>query len=323
MISLRPFNRLALARTIMADPQRRAALAGLSAAASRAPDFVGFDPEALLAWQPRGTVARGTLRGRKVVVKHLSHPDGAARICRMVAELDYLVAHSIAGQPLMAPHLLSDADAGLIAVEVAPGKIMADAIGAADADRRARLRRLAGGWLSDYARLRQRRGRLRPGRDLSSLGAIAGRLDGKDGERLARLSAWQRARVARLGRRPLTLAAVHDDFHSRNLTVDGDRLCGFDCAGESWMPPLRAAARFLTQNQMSNPLWHGPQRHGIALTDRDGILAGLGLPAEETRPLLPLFIAEELGGILWRTRDRQRRLRLARRMVDSFLADLG
>lgn len=307
----------------MPDPQRRAAMAALDAALAASTGFAGFRPEALLAWQPRGTVARGVLDGRVAYVKHLHRPDAADQIALIQAELAFLAAHPVAGRPLMTPHLLSDADAGLIAVAAAPGRVLGDAIAAADPAGRQRLMALAGAWLGDYARLRQRRAKLRPRRDLQGFGRIAARLGGADGRRIEALAASQDARIGRLRGKPVTLACVHGDFHPRNLTVDDGVLHGFDSEGASWLPVMRAAARFLTQTQMAAPAPGGPHRWGIAQVDCNSFLAGLGAPPDEAETLLPAFIAEELAGILWRARSPGRRRLRARRMVDGFLADPG
>lgn len=182
------------------------------------------------------------------VAKHLLGPQAAAQITAMRAELDYIEPH-MTGSCRVIRCLEARPEAGVILLELAPGKPLTKALAGRD---RAALMAQAREWLAAYTAPRREIAGFAPDFWLQQAitRAKTAKADGADiGAALAKLADLTRHRGA-----PMAKAATHGDFVAANLLAAKGSLWGVDIEGERRLPLAKEAARFLVWARMGDGL---------------------------------------------------------------------
>lgn len=287
------------------------------------PSFRRFKLDRVVKSTPERTVLRGVLDGTPVYVKQLLGPGADQRICKMMAELDFAVARMNASNHRVASYLVADPQAGLIALDVAPGRPMDAAIRLAQRQRRDQLLGMCGLWLTQYTAMRRRTVPFDGGRMLSPQQDPAGISDPQDLERWRRLAKWQTERIEQLRGLDIRIAASHGDFHPGNLRVQRSTIHAFDIERESWMPILRDCVTFLLHVQDHQPQTGAASYMGVAADSARPFLSALDLSKDERERLLPVFMARRLSNALVKRQGRPKMLGFARYVTDNLLREVA
>lgn len=297
-------------------------VATFKAVAANSTSFRHFSLDHVVRSVPERIVLRGVLDGTPIYVKQLLGRDAHQRICAMMAELDFSVARMNDSDSRVAGYVAADASAGLIALQVAPGRPMDAAIRLANSQRREQLLGMCGTWLTRYTRLRPRTVQFDAGRMLGSQLNPVGISNPEDRDRWQQLAAWQAKRITDLKGIKLRTAASHGDFHPGNLRVQGRTIHAFDIEGETWMPILRDCVTFLLHVQDHQPQIEAASHMGVTEGCARPFLSALDLSNDEREQLLPLFMARRMNNALVRRQGRPKILHFARCVTDNLLREL-
>ncbi|WP_176562666.1 phosphotransferase [Paracoccus liaowanqingii] len=266
---------------------------------------------------------RGVLDGNPVYVKRLLGPGADQRIHGMMAELDFAVARMTNTNNRVAGYMTADPEAGLIALQLAPGCPMGAAIRLAQRERREQLLGMGGSWLTQFTKLRCKTVSFDAQRMLGPLQDPAGIANPLDLARWQRLTGWQAERIDELRGSKLSIAASHGDFHPGNLRVQGNTIHAFDIEGETWMPILRDCVTFLLHVQDHLPQTGAATHMGIAVDSALPFLSTLDLSRDEKEQLLPVFMARRLANALVKRQRQPKILHVARFVTDNLLRELA
>ncbi|WP_168217474.1 phosphotransferase [Paracoccus liaowanqingii] len=298
-------------------------IAHLEALARKSPSFKNFKLESVVKSVPERIVVRGVLDGKPVYVKRLLGPRADQRIRGMMAELDFAVARMNDTDSRVAGFVAADPEAGLIALQLAPGRPMDAAIRLAQRERREQLLGMGGSWLTQFTRLRCRTVSFDAERTLGPLQDPTEITNPLDLARWQRLAAWQDERINELRGSKLSIAASHGDFHPGNLRVQGSTIHAFDIEGETWMPILRDCVTFLLHVQDHLPQTGSATHMGIAVDSALPFLSALDLSKDEKEQLLPVFMARRLANALVKRQQRPKILHFARFVTDNLLREMA
>lgn len=303
--------------------------------------FAEFELEEIVQAHPNRIVARGRMRDREVYLKLFNVPEGPELVRAARAEYQRAARAMGNGRLRVARHIASAPRLKLIAVEGIRGTRFDFAVEQSPPETHRGLHRLAAAWLRHFSRETAESRPFDAVRFLETVRGLAledpasggGSLpvavtrrwvnDGlapDDVERRLALRAWIAAEAFAAAGRPIAIAAVHDDFSPRNLTLTPrGGLVGFDLGRLHVGPLAEAAAIFLVIQQLRQLDQPEERCMGLNPAYVEGFLEADLLPEEDARVFFPLYVAHKLDLMFSRHVARPDWLERLRPAVDAFL----
>lgn len=296
----------------MFSPTKIAAIAGLHARIDGLDGLARATVFAVIKDGARQSTFAVDCAGRRMIIKAFHGQGAEETVARAQAELTRLEVTMSAGPYQVNRCIAAYPERGLIALSFVDGTRVHDLLKTAGPQDRAALIEGSGRWLDHLCGHNRSTSGFAPARWLAKRRAadLSG-VDAADRAELARLLDWMADAVPALKGFGLRKAPTHGDFVSINLMKAGPVFFGVEIQGLPTLPVARDVARFLVWVQLKTPLYGAYLSHGIAVADLYACLRSNVLDEEETRRVLPFFLAEQLFG---------RTLELARLGADMSVA---